>query len=209
MFEFSCPPGLIWNQPTAACQKGQASSVKPINQIVESVTQAAETIATTAHMITTTLAHMAISTTSDAFVKIFQQPIDTTHMTGIASSSVFENEICNNLEIKNLNVPLINGVYTKNEAKVFRRSDNPQIPGFISVVHGRWCITYSFSPENLNSIDIEFLEKNCGSNFECCQFLSDSSGVLGLTDPKMLWRNSRTMQSESLGISCKVDTIGK
>ena len=68
------------------------------------------------------------------------------------------------------------------------------------------CITYSFSPENINSINFEFLEQNCGISFECCQFLAETNDGLGLTDPTKRWTNTQTKLSESLVISCKVNT---
>ena len=145
MFEFACAPGLIWNQPSASCIKGQVTSIKPIKQALETFKSIDKTIVTTPPspppLATTTQNPFTITSPMNVLGQNFGITSAATDVS-IASSAIFDNEICTNLEIKNNNSPFINGIYTKSDAKIFRRSDNPQISGFIGVVHGRWWVIY-------------------------------------------------------------------
>ncbi len=138
MFEFACPTGLIWNQPTASCQKGQSAL---LNKVSETVKPKVEAIATTPLTpVITTQPTINIMTSTDNSLKVSIQKFESNSGIEISSSTTFDNEICTNLEIKNNNSPFINGIYTKSDGKVFRRSDIPQVSGFIGVVRGRWWV---------------------------------------------------------------------
>ena len=150
MFEFVCPPGLIWNQPTASCQKGQATSLNPIKKVSETVKPIVEattpkhTVTTTPTLVITTQPTINIMTSTDNSLKISFQKFESNSGIEISSSIIFDNEICTNLEIKNNNSPFINGIYTKSDGKVFRRSDIPQVSGFIGVVRDRWWVIFFY-----------------------------------------------------------------
>ena len=139
MFEFACPPSLIWNQPTASCQKGQTASLNQIKHVSETLKPIVEAIVTTTPtLVITTQPTINIMTSTDNSLKVPFQKFESNSGIEISSSTIFDNEICTNLEIKNNNSPFINGIYTKSDGKVFRRSDIPQVSGFIGVVRGRW-----------------------------------------------------------------------
>jgi hypothetical protein len=187
MFEFSCGAGLVWSQKLASCQHGVASNSKVADTLIPTKPTLPPVLATQM----TTQATIQAPTTSETKNRDFN------------SILTFDNEICQNLEIKNSNLLRINGLYSKSfDSKLFKRSDNVNNPGLIGTIRGKWCITYEFPSQS--NINRESILENCGSNFECCLLVSEVSDWIGLSNQNRLWKNSFG-SSELLDLSCKVE----
>jgi hypothetical protein len=95
---------------------------------------------------------------------------------------------CPHIQITNSLISLANGEYTKIAKDLYKRTDNPSLPGFIIAFDSNWCITYAFRFEDAVARSALTLRQNCGSDLDCCMIIGvDQQSSLGIQSRTRQW----------------------
>lgn len=136
-------------------------------------------------------------------------PVSTTTVeSSNLEEPTFSSADCSVISISDSTIPIVNGVYTKTNSDIYRRSDNLRIPGLIAHIGPKkWCFTLSFSAHDLNTITAKTVLSLCGANLECCMLISDSKENLDLANPKRDWTvnilDNKGTNDPEIKISCQ------
>jgi hypothetical protein len=157
-------------------------------------------------------------TTTTPFVNV-QQPAfqvvtplpPVQQVTAPASSAVLQqlpnSANCKTIEISNSLITLANGVYTRISNDLFKRTDNPNLLGFIIGIETNWCITYAFSFDQQVALNAQAMRQNCGSEMECCMILGVDSNA-DITSQARNWQVNILQHKgklDSISVNCVAD----
>jgi len=113
---------------------------------------------------------------------------------------------CSSITINNARINLVNGIYSMVSKDMYRRSDDLRLPGLIvEVIPNRWCVTYTFSQGNLDSITPDIVRGSCGRNLECCIYVTESSQPSSIGDAQRNWFHTQVNVPASLDSGIKVN----
>ena len=170
---------------------------------------------TTTRPITTTSTTTTRPITATTTTTTFEAPVQAlvpeppqTIQNFQADQSLSPSVDCSSFSISGSRIPSVNGIYSRINSNIIRRSDNFRIPGLI--VHldrSLWCVTLAFSFTDLNSINLELIKSQCGPNLECCMLISNSPENLDVTDPRREWNlnvmNAKGVRDNSIRFNCE------
>lgn len=110
---------------------------------------------TMSRLLTTTLAHVALSGPTQTFVPT--------------------SGACNTISIDGSSFTVVNGLYTKVNDQMYRRVDNLRLPGLIvEVSPDKWCISFTFSSHNIETLTRASILGTCGgASLDCCMLMSE------------------------------------
>lgn len=150
------------------------------------------------------------SVSSNSFVPIKpNKQFSHSPKAGLSIEKVFGSERCGNVRISNSPIALVNGLYTKMDTGLYKRSDDLRSPGLIMGIDDKWCISYSFSRTTVDSLNLKSLSENCGANLDCCLLISDNLELVGLANPKRAWTSAATHANHNLKIECDLQEKSK
>lgn len=194
---------VITNLPT---QKPFQASPAPESAILEKNAELATQMFTfSSTTVRPTTTRPAATSTITKFEAAVQPLVPTLSQT---EQSTSQSADCISFTISGSRIPSVNGIYTRLNSDIIRRSDNFRIPGLI--VHldrSLWCVTLAFSFTDLNSINLELIRSQCGPSFECCMLISNSPANIDVTDPQREWNlnimNAKGIRDNNIRFSCE------
>ena len=116
-----------------------------------------------------------------------QQPQMPTQTTSASATTK-----CTTISIRNSLVPIVNGVYGQQIGpNMFRRSDDIKLPGLIAAIGSKWCVSFSFTLAELDTMTPGMVSAKC-SQLECCLLVSDDtmsmSPTMDVADTRRMWK---------------------
>lgn len=127
---------------------------------------------------------------------------------------------CDSVSLSGSVFNIVNGVYSKlpSSASIYRRSDNLQLPGLlVKTSDQQWCVTFSFSTVDFNTLTVPDVLSRCGAGLDCCMLISEpastaTAGIAEIDDPSAVWianiLENRGKQDASIKFTCETTVKG-
>ena len=146
-------------------------------------------------------------------------------MTPVVSSPVSTPTVsggrCDSVSVSGSVFNIVNGVYSKlpSSASIYRRSDNLQLPGLlVKTSDQQWCVTFSFSTVDFNTLTVPDVLSRCGAGLDCCMLISEPASTATaattaeIDDPSTVWvaniLENRGKQDASIKFTCETTVKG-
>ena len=206
----SCPTNLIWDPETNTCQNQKNVDEPKVSQralnrfedtsnstIIKGISNSKK------------LASIPLTKTEVEVAHGFIPIMSKLNLTlgRVKNPIVFDNEKCNQIRI-NDTLPILNGLYTKIESGLYKKANFIKTPGLIATIGDKWCISFEFSLVPSESLNLKHVVESCGTSLKCCLFISNSTQMFGLSNPRRLWVNMHTNEIQNMGIECDTKDSG-